>query len=531
MPRQPSFDAENFETKVLITTLGSPKPISRREIFDKSGFDNNNKAMVNHFLRWVDQDEIKKLIAQRGDRKNRRYIARNRLTTEDADPKPPKKKHDKPKKKANPPQNTDEAPIPRSQAARRQEPPFRLMPTIKHPRKVTKALETLSQASGSEKLVALGMDTQLPEDTGRFMGFQLPLPCRRMYISAGDLVYQFDIVQIKKELQSISDPYGVGNFDPFRDFFENHTILAHDIVKNCALLRGRDIFPRSLVETRLAVRMIHDQKGVDDVDDSYEATMSLYLRSHLYEADAAKVGSLLLLFRKLRQRLGDTSDTFDDYCKMLPSLAWVYQRPLRLIRSNFIKGEEPELITPSYRASESRRLNRVAELKAADTNEAIIALTKALDSKECEISPTYELFGNGRIKMTPDLSLLPESVKQSIWMGHTVLAVRFNSKPNLLKLLPAFRERDLNPVIILDNELVFRAKEGMPEETAVEVMNIIFAIEKDSRILLSRGDCWGVNNWRDPDRYQHSHHTPDGWGDDWWGSELSTDTVQSVLKT
>ena len=531
MPRPRSFDVENFETNVFKTILSSPKSLSRREIFDNSGFDNNNKAMVNYFSEWVDQDEIKKLIEQLGDRKNRRYISRNRQSAQNADPKPPKKKLNKPKKKANPTQNTDEAPIPRSQTTRRQKPPFSLMPTIEHPQEVTKALETLSKASGSEELVALGMDKQLPENIGRSTGFQQPLPCRMMYISAGDLVYEFDIVQIRKELQSIADPDGVGRFDPFRDFFENHTIIAHDIVQTCFLLRGRSIFPRSLAETRLAVRMIHDQKGVPDVDDSYEVSMRLHLLSYLYEAPAAKIGSLLLLFRKLRQQLGEQVTTFDDYCKMLPSLVWVYQQPLRVIKGDFIKGEEPEVITQFYRDSESRRLNRVAELEADDQNEAIIAIKEAIGSKECEISPTYELLGNGQIKMTPDLSLLPKSLKQSISVGQTVLTVRFNSKPNLSTLLPALTEREVNPIIILDNELVFRANDDMPEETAIEVMSIIFAIEKHSRILLSRGDRWGENNWRSPDRYHDSHHTPDGWNGDWWGSELSTDTVQSVLKS
>ena len=104
------------------------------------------------------------------------------------------------------------------------------MQAISDASEVTGALKALSDASGAERLVALGVDKREADRDPAFrmmtMNYgDVPLPVRQMILAAGDIVYDFDIAQILKSVYATSDNDNIGGFAPFRDFFANHTIV------------------------------------------------------------------------------------------------------------------------------------------------------------------------------------------------------------------------------------------------------------------------------------------------------------------
>ena len=88
MPRQASFDVESFRSQVLDTILNSPVALSRREIFDRCGFDNDNGAYLSAFDRFIKRETTQALVDYRGDKKNRVYIAINPPILTEPEPEP-----------------------------------------------------------------------------------------------------------------------------------------------------------------------------------------------------------------------------------------------------------------------------------------------------------------------------------------------------------------------------------------------------------------------------------------------------------
>ena len=503
MPRQATFDVAAFQQQILDTILNSPVAQSRREIFDKCGFDNNNKAQLSAFGRFIKQKNTQALVDCRGDRKNRVYIATN-----------PPIKIEKVKQTAEvsvlPPSEPIEVPVQSfgqsddSQGRRPAQnlhrerppkPPFTVH-KISDASEVTGALQTLSNASGAEKLIALGVDKRQPKKDKTLVQmtyhYYPNFPVKQIILAAGDVVYDFDIAPILKSVYATSDNQNITGFAPFRDFFANHTIVSHDTYSACEPLIALDIPPRALFETRLAVRMLQAKAGVLG-DDSLKASVARYLRQMPYNAATAIVWTLLPLLNELRVQLGDERTTFDNYCQMLPQLA-------------HIQGEE---LTEKL-----------------DVDEDVIENDDVPSNKAVKI--TYEVMGNGEIQMTPDLSLLTHAEKQLFCNGRTLLTVKFSSKPKMFDLLPALYDANLHPVVLLSDELVFNANDDTPEDTAIALMRTVApVISSDVLIHLRRGYQWAANNWHWQSVYRMQ---VDGWNDAWWDSwiDLSDVEVQSV---
>lgn len=473
MPRQPSFDVEAFESAVLDTILNSPVALRRREIFARCGFDNTKKALLTAFDRLIDRVEGIGLVECRGDKKNREYIATN----------PPRIA---PERQGSLPKSASGKP-PSAQSANLYSPkppqPTFTKQVISEAAGVTDALTVLSDASRDTGLAALGVDkrsppTNLANNMMMGHGFQSEVPLRRMILAAGDIVYDFDIPKIHSSLFGSSDNENIRGFAPFRDFFAQHTIVAHDVVSTSTPLIALDMLPRGLLETRLAVRMLQYQAGVCR-DDALQSSVRHYLRQIPYEAPEALVATVIPLLMKLLGELDDAVDTFFRYCSVLPSLAHIQVRGL-----------------PYQNAI-----------------------------------PTYEMLGSGQIKTDPDLSLLDASAKASCRSSSTLITVKFASKPNNYDLLPALSADHFYPVAILDDELVFKTNDSMPEGDAIKLMRIICCnTGADTPIQLRRGNSWGVNDWRCRDVY---HTVPEGWDHAWWDSwvDLTDSLVQSVLNS
>lgn len=139
--------------------------------------------------------------------------------------------------------------------------------------------------------------------------------------------------------------------------------------------------------------------------------------------------------------------------------------------------------------------------------------------------------GNGKIRMDPDLSLLPEVYKKSYGNGSTLLTVGFSLKPNMFELLPALYDDNLRPVVLLSDELVFNAGDDAPEHTAIRLMRTVApVIGSDVKIHLRRGYQWAANDWHWQSVYRMR---VDGWHDAWWDSwvDLASAEAQSVLKS
>ena len=79
MPRQSLIDVGAVKTKIRDTILNYPVALSRRMIFDLCCFDNENKALLHCFDRYINSPAGQQLIAKLGDRKTRTYIARSLL--------------------------------------------------------------------------------------------------------------------------------------------------------------------------------------------------------------------------------------------------------------------------------------------------------------------------------------------------------------------------------------------------------------------------------------------------------------------
>ena len=318
MPRKASFNVAAFKEKILETILHSPVALSRREIFDKCDFDYGKKTLETAFNRFVNRETTKALVAHIGDRKHRTYIAKNPPIPTEPDQSPP--------------------PVPLEAPVHRARPTFTVK-EIADASEVTDALKVLRLASGDDGLVALSDDKREPSPDHAIRAmtshYQTPFPVRRIFLAAGDVVYDFDIAKILKSVYAIFDNDNIKEFAPFRDFFADHTIISHDTLSTCAPLIALDIPPRAMQETRLAVRMLQyqagivgDDLGIDRIDgddsksvDSFNSSVQVYLKHSLYDHPAAITGAILPLFRELRGRLGDKLPTFDTYCAWLPRLA------------------------------------------------------------------------------------------------------------------------------------------------------------------------------------------------------------------
>ena len=352
---------------------------------------------------------------------------------------------------------------------------------IDHAQGVLPALGHLSEVSGIEKLVALGVDKRPTERDIAFRmrsnGYDHPIPVREIILSAGSVVYYFEIPKIMSSLVGTNDDDGVRGFAPFRAFFADHTVVCYNAILAFEPLVASDLLPLRLLETRLAVRMLHYARGVVG-DDSLKASVLQYLQHIPYNARAGIVATLIPLLHVLRERLGTESDRFDAYCSMLPILTHLQVRGLPFQ----------------------------------------------------EVTPAYEVRGDGSVCMNPDLSLLTDDQKASCSNGSTLITVRFSSKPKMYQLLPALRAADQSPVALLDDELVFNADETMPERTAIVLMPIIFGVTDSlESIRLTRGYGWGTNNWKY--RSPQYRAVPEGWYDNWWDSWITPADVQSVLKS
>ena len=491
MPRQASFDVPAFEQKILDAILRSPVEHSRREIFDRCGFDNENKALLSCFDRYLKNPAVELLVDKRGDRKHRTYIAKNPpIPTKPApsEVKPPSASETQGSPKPSQSQPRSSRLTSASEKLVRAKPPVPtfMVHEISEGSEVIDALSALSDASGAEKMVAVGVDKREPEKKrvlGRLSispGYEHPVPLREIILAAGDVVYDFDISQILKSVYATSDNDNIRGFAPFRDFFANHTVVVHDSVLTCSPLFFLDIPPRAIFETRLAVRMLQHKAGVFG-DDSFKASVLHFLRQIPYPKKTAMIAQVLPLLHALRADYPTELADFESYCAMLPSLVYLQHKGLAF------QGE----------------------------------------------IPAYEIDGRGEILMTPDLSLLTEEEKQlcSYTNGNTLLTVRFSSKPNLCDLLPALRGADLFPLVVLNDEMLFQADNQIPEKTALRLMRTLApVIGSDMKIHLRRGYQWSAHNWR----WQTVSRTlVDGWNDTWWDTwfNLSKSNVQSVLNS
>jgi len=490
MPRQANFDVAAFEQKILDTILDSPVAQSRREIFNRCGFNNSNKAYLSAFDRFIKRETTQALVDCHGDRRNRVYIATNPPIQIEPEPSP-----------SLPPAEVSVLPPsePAPVAVHRERPPTPLFTVkeISDASEVTGALQTLSDASGAEKLIAIGVDKRQPQKDKTLvqMIYQYyPIfPLKQIILAAGDIVYDFDIPQILKSVYATDDNQDIKGFAPFRDFFANHTIVSHDTLSACEPLIALDIPPRAMRETRLAVRMLQALAGVLG-DDSLKASVVRYLMQIPYKAATAIVWTLLPLLKKLRMQLGDECTTFDNYCEMLPLLAQ-------------IQGEEL-----------TERL---------DVDEDVIDLDEVPSNPTVKI--TYEVMGNGEVKMTPDLSLLTDAEKQSFSNGRTLLTVKFSSKPKMFDLLPALYDANLHPVVLLSDELVLNVDDDTPEDRALSLMRTVSGVTGfDMSLRMVRSWNWRKNDWQSPGIY---HIPPDGWQSKWWSEwvDFSDVEVQSVL--
>ena len=503
MPRQANFDVAAFEQKILDTILDSPVVQSRREIFNRCGFNNSNKAYLSAFDRFIKRETTQALVDCHGDKKNRVYIARvldgqesTELISTQSILSIPSPTEAQPVQNLNPLIPSDE-PVPVAVHRERPPQPTFTVQAISDASEVTGALQTLSDASGDAGLVALGVNTREPEKDSAFLAmtyqYNSQFPMKRMVLAAGDIVYDFDIPKILKSVYATSDNNNIKGFAPYRDFFANHTVVAHDALTVCEPLIALDIPPRALKETRLAVRMLQAKAGVS-FDDSLEAGVARYLRQTPYDAGIAIVWTLIPLFHELRVQLGDECTTFDSYCQMLPQLA-------------HIQGEE---LTATLDVDED-----VIDNDHVPSNEAV--------------KITYEVMGNGEVKMTPDLSLLTHAEKQSFFNGRTLLTVKFSSKPKMFDLLPALYDANLHPVVLLSDELVLNVDDDTPEDGALHLMRTVSGVTGfDMSLRMVRSWNWRKNDWKSPGIY---HIPPDGWQSKWWSEwvDLSDVEVQSVL--
>ena len=482
MPRKASFDVESFEIQIIETILHSPVAMSRRAIFDKCRFDNDSRAMLSCFDRLIKKSHFQLLIVSIGDKKNRAYISKNPpKPIEPTTPRPlssPKQPLVLSPSASEQDTNATEKKVPLHRP-KPPEPTFEVQ-VVDDAADVIPALNALSDVSGNDKLAALGVDkrSSVPSRTSRAMGIDWGgVPVQQIILACGSLVCDFQIDKILRSLVAVSDPDKVGSFAPFRAFFANHPIIAHNTLNVCEPLIALDIPPRRLLETRLAVRMLQFQAGIVG-DDSLKASVVQYLQQTPYKARTAIIATLIPLLHVLRGRLGAESVNFDAYCGMLPSLAYTQAKGLCFQ----------------------------------------------------EVTPAYEVLGDGSISMMPDLSLLTESEKHLRSNGSTLLTVQFSSKPNMYQLLPTLRDVPLYPVVILPDELVFNTDNQMPERAAIDLMRTIFGvIGTDQSIQLRRGYSWGANNWSAyTDRYRT---TPYNWDDNLWGAWVSLSDVESVLKS
>ena len=504
MPRQASFDVPAFEQKILDAILRSPVEQSRREIFDRCGFDNENKALLSCFDRYLKNPAVELLVDKRGDRKHRTYIAKNPpIPTKPAlsEVKPPSASETQGSPKPSQSQPRSSRLTSASEKFVRAKPPVPtfMVHEISEGSEVIDALSALSDASGAEKMVAVGVDKREPKKKrvlGRLSispGYEHPVPLREIILAAGDVVYDFDISQILKSVYAISDNDNIRGFAPFRDFFANHTIVSHDTLSACAPLIALDIPPRAMQETRLAVRMLQYQAGVSG-DDSLKASVLHYLKQIPYNASTAKIATVLPLFRELRERLGDKLTTYETYCAWLPRLA-SRQKPFAL------GLQHPDLLDN-------------------------------VDLPLCQqVHPTFEILGDGGIQL--ELSLCPTSnVKEPIkspvrfivskrkqwWSKFSmIVTVRFGSKAQTHQILSVLSALE-------SAQVVFRYNETVPERMAIFLMGTIKGFVDDAYIRLRLGN--GCNDLG-------SGKAPVGWRDEWWDSwvDLASADVQSVLKS
>ena len=486
MPRKPSFNKELFECKIIETILHSPVALTRREIFDKCTFDNSNRAMVTCFDRLNKQPHFEMLIDSHGDKKNRVYISKN--------PPQPINRSAKAPPVAAPPPQPSEVTIPPATAPIHRERPPKPTFTIKEiadASEVTDALKALSEASGDDGLVALAVDKREPQKDHAFRAmtyrYREAFPVRQIILAAGDIVYVFDIAKILKSVYASFDNDNIKGFAPFRDFFADHTIGSHDTLSTCAPLVALDIPPRAMQETRLAVRMLQYQAGVSG-DDSLKASVLRYLKHIPYSRRTAITGSILPLFRALREQLGDELTTFETYCRLLPRLAR-RQKPFLL------SLQHPDL------------------LDCVD-----LPLTQ-------QIHPTFEILGDGGIQL--ELSIGPTSdVKESFgspvrsfgnpkkqWWSHFSIGatVRFGTNAQPCQCLSVLAALASHPVVFDYNETV-------PERMAIFLMRTIKGFVDDAHIRLR-----GCND-------SFSGEVPVGWRDEWWSEwvDLASADVESV---
>ena len=489
MPRKASFDVERFETQIIETILHSPVEISRREIFDKCDFDNRHGGMLSCFGRLIKQSHFEMLIDNHGDKKHRVYISKN----------PPKPIN----RAARAPQIVAPAPHPVAQPVKtpkeKERPP---KPTftaqeIADASEVTDALKALSEFSGDDGLVALGVDKRAPEKDRAFKEMMLrykePFPLRRIILAAGDIVYDFDIRKIVTSVYARSDNDNIKGFAPFRDFFANHTIISHDTLSTCAPLVALDIPPRRLLETRLAVRMLQYESGIVG-DDSLKASVFHYLNQSPYNAGTATIATVLPLFRELCGRLGDKLPTYETCCAWLPRLA---------------RRQKPFLLS----------------LQHPD-------LLDCVDLPLCQqVRPTFEILGDGGILLTlfigPTSDVKASSSfgspaclsKKKEWWSHFSIAatVRFGSKSQTYQILSVLSALE-------SAQVVFRYNETVPERMAIFLMRTIEGVVDDAYIRLRLAN--GCNDLG-------SGKAPVGWRDAWWSEwvDLASADVQSVLKS
>ena len=492
MPRKASFDVERFETQIIETILHSPVEISRREIFDKCDFDNRHGGMLSCFGRLIKKSHFEMLIDSHGDKKNRVYISKN-------PPKPINRSAKAPPVAAPPPQPS-EATIPPVTAPIHQERPPKPTFTVKEiadASEVTDALKALSEASGDDGLVALGVDRREPEKDHAFRAmichYNTPFPVRQIILAAGDVVYDFDIAKIFKSVFASFDNDNIKGFAPFRDFFANHTIISHDTLSTCAPLVSLDIPPRRLLETRLAVRMLQYESGIVG-DDSLKASVVHYLNQSPYNAGTATIATVLPLFRELCGRLGDKLPTYETCCAWLPRLA---------------RRQKPFLLS----------------LQHPD-------LLDCVDLPLCQqVRPTFEILGDGGILLTlfigPTSDVKASSSfgspaclsKKKEWWSHFSIAatVRFGSKSQTYQILSVLSALE-------SAQVVFRYNETVPERMAIFLMRTIEGVVDDAYIRLRLAN--GCNDLG-------SGKAPVGWRAAWWSEwvDLASADVQSVLKS
>ena len=208
MPRQASFDVESFRSQILDTILNSPVALSRREIFDRCGFDNDNGAYLSAFDRFIKRETTQALVDCRGDKKNRVYIAINPPILTEPEPEPSPVTVSEPV--AVPVESFGQSldsqgrlPAQNLHREKPPKPPF-TMQAISDASEVTGALKVLSDASGAERLVALGVDKREADRDPAFgmmtMNYgDVPLPVRQMILAAGDVVYDFDVGKIHQK--------------------------------------------------------------------------------------------------------------------------------------------------------------------------------------------------------------------------------------------------------------------------------------------------------------------------------------------